>query len=79
MCVCLLQVQARLVADASLTAHVIDIEVQGPDKGGDRSFRVTTERYNPAAKGAVTGTATYASFLSSLLSAGHLGEGLHMC
>lgn len=42
--------------------HVVEVEVTGP--GG---FTVNTVRRNPASLGAVTGKATYASFLSSLL------------
>jgi aspartate dehydrogenase len=57
------KVQAKLIADKSLQAHVIDIDVQGINNNG---FRVTTQRYNPAQVGAVTGNATYVSFLSSL-------------
>ena len=57
------KVQAKLIADKSLEAHVIDIDVQGINNNG---FRVTTERYNPAKVGAVTGNATYVSFLSSM-------------
>ena len=55
--------RARLVCDPSLTAHVIDIEVQGPSNAAG-TFRVSTERYNPSAPGAVTGSATYVSFVT---------------
>lgn len=57
--------QALLIADKSLEAHIVGIIVEG--KGG---FKVSTERYNPAKVGAVTGNATYFSFLSSLLLVG---------
>ncbi|KAF0977265.1 hypothetical protein FDP41_003918 [Naegleria fowleri] len=67
-------VKARLVADARLDAHVIDIEVVGPN-----GFSVVTNRYNPAKVGAVTGQATYFSFLSSLLLSGGRGGGMHFC
>ena len=79
ICLAPVQTQARLVADPSLTAHVIDIVVDGPTGADGSTFRVTTERYNPAAAGAVTGNATYASFLSSLLNVGGRGSGVHMC
>ena len=36
-------------------------------------------RRNPASPGAVTGSATYASFLSSLLRVGGRGAGVHLC
>ena len=56
--------QGRLVVDKDLTAHIVQVDVEGP--GG---FTVGSTRYNPAKKGAVTGNATYASFLSSMLAA----------
>lgn len=65
---------ARLVADDTLEAHVITIDVAG----GSAGFKVSTERYNPAKVGAVTGSATYASFLSSMLLASGRGDGLHL-
>ena len=54
----------RLIVDSNLSAHVVIVEIQGP--GG---FTLESTRYNPAKKGAVTGNATYASFLSSMLAA----------
>ena len=79
-------VRAVLVADASLDAHVITIDARGKSTPGSssRPFRAFTERYNPAPPGAVTGAATFASFVSSLLSVAELprvgrGAGLHMC
>ena len=65
-------VQARLVADPRLDAHIVEIDVQGA--GG---FSVNTTRHNPAAPGAVTGNATYNSFLSSMLACHGRGRGLH--
>ena len=57
--------RARLYAAApDLHAHIVEIQVEGP--GG---FKVDTVRVNPAKKGAVTGNATYNSFLSSMLAA----------
>ena len=64
----------RLVCDPSLEAHIVEIEIEG--KHGDRHV---TRRFNPAKAGAVTGDATYASFLSSMLDAGGRGPGLHFC
>ena len=49
--------------------HVIDVEVTGPTHEGGRTFSTKTTRKNPADPGAVTGTATFASFFSSVLSA----------
>ena len=72
-------VRAVLVADASLQAHVITIEATGPPAADGSCFRVVTERVNPAPPGAVTGQATFASFLSSLLAARGHGPGVHLC
>lgn len=58
--------------------HIVEIEVTGPERAG-RRFKVTTTRNNPADPGAVTGTATYASFLSSMKRAGGQGLGVHLC
>lgn len=58
--------------------HIVEVEVIGPEIAG-RRFSVTTTRKNPADPGAVTGTATYASFLSSVKRAGGKGSGVHLC
>lgn len=63
-----------LIAQKEHDAHLIDIEVTG--KNG---FKVTTQRYNPAKKGAVSGAETYNSFLSSLLNAKGGGSGFIFC
>lgn len=63
--------RGRLVADKRLDAHIVEIEVDGPD-----GFSVKTVRHNPAKVGAVTGNATYGSFLSSLLRSRGRGNGL---
>ena len=43
------------------------------------NFSVKTVRSNPADPGAVTGSATYNSFLSSIMRAGGKGQGIHLC
>jgi len=76
------KVQARLVADRKLEGHVIDIDLEGKSEPGtpkEDVFSVHTSRYNPAKPGAVTGSATYVSFLSSLLRTQHRGCGVHFC
>eukprot|EP00696_Hemimastix_kukwesjijk_P010521 gnl/Hemi2/23249_TR7800_c0_g2_i1.p1 gnl/Hemi2/23249_TR7800_c0_g2~~gnl/Hemi2/23249_TR7800_c0_g2_i1.p1 ORF type:complete len:299 (-),score=33.78 gnl/Hemi2/23249_TR7800_c0_g2_i1:196-1092(-) len=74
------RVACKLISDPSLEAHVIDIEVVGPTAAdGSDAFRVATHRHNPAKAGAVTGAATYVSFWSSILEAGHKGDGVHLC
>ena len=57
----------------------MEVEVTGPTKSGGRDFTVETVRRNPADPGAVTGSATYASFYSSLLRARGKGKGMHLC
>lgn len=66
--------RARLVARKTHHAHVVEIEVEGPD-----GFSVHTSRVNPAKKGAVTGDQTYAAFLMSLKAAGGRGKGFFFC
>lgn len=71
-------VEACLVADDRLEAHVILIEAEGPN-----GFKVETKRTNPAAAKAVTGQLTYASFFASLRQATemsrHSPPGVHIC
>ena len=48
--------------------HIVEIDVQGvPNDNTGQSLRVHTVRRNPSARGQVTGSATLASFLSSML------------
>jgi len=71
--------KAKLIADSRLKAHLIEIEVLGPESEGSGQFKMHVTRYNPAQIGAVTGNATYGSFLSSLLWTGGKGCGFHFC
>ncbi|XP_064612812.1 aspartate dehydrogenase domain-containing protein-like [Liolophura sinensis] len=75
------KVQGSLVSDPSLTDyHIVEVDVWGPgdiEKG--TAFHCHTVRTNPAKVGAVTGSATYASFLSSMLRARGKGPGVHFC
>ncbi|XP_076361865.1 aspartate dehydrogenase domain-containing protein-like isoform X2 [Tachypleus tridentatus] len=72
--------QACLISDPSLTDyHVVEVEVQGPIQPNGKKFFIHTVRKNPAPVGAVTGTATYTSFLSSMLEAQGKGPGFHLC
>lgn len=66
--------KARLLARKAHHAHVVEIEVEGPN-----GFKVCTTRHNPAQKGAVTGDQTYAAFLMSLKATGGRGNGLFFC
>lgn len=63
-----------LIAQKQHDAHLIEIEVTGQN-----GFKVTTQRYNPAKKGAVSGAETYNSFLSSLLNAKGGNAGFRFC
>ena len=72
-------VQAVLVADPRLRSHDTTVEVVGSAPGSDSPCRITTTRINPAADGAVTGNATYASFFRSLMRAKGRGLGVHFC
>ena len=48
--------------------HVVEIDIWGPgDIASGAAFHVMTTQKNPAPIGQVTGKATYASFLSSML------------
>ncbi len=68
----------RLVADARLTTHEIEIEALGkPNPATGQQFRMRLSRSSPAPKGAVTSKATYGSFLESLLKARGRGLGVH--
>nr|XP_056720790.1 aspartate dehydrogenase domain-containing protein [Euleptes europaea] len=68
-------VKGCLVADPALPDyHVVETEATGP--GG---FSVHTRRKNPAACGAVTGSATFAAFWSSLLVCRGHGGRVYLC
>ena len=74
------RVHGELVVDRSLTAHVITVDARGHSRSSDGSyFRALSTRTNPAKHGAVTGSATYVSFLSSMLKAHGKGKGVHFC
>jgi aspartate dehydrogenase len=60
-------VRGVLVAEP-LDAHVVVVDARGPPRDDGLQFSVSTRRVNPAVVGAVTGSATYASFVSSLLA-----------
>ena len=48
--------------------HIVEVETWGPGSIEDNTaFHVKTVRRNPSKLGVVTGSATYASFFSSLL------------
>lgn len=76
-----IQVIGKLVADPNMSKwHVVEVDVWGVgDIGAGTAFHVHTERRNPTNLGAVTGSATYMSFFSSLKIAQGRGPGIHLC
>jgi hypothetical protein len=67
----------RLVADSRLETHEVEVLALGPLKPNGLRFRCGVQRSSPAPVGAVTSTATYASFLNSLLNSSGRGCGVH--
>ena len=54
--------RGTIIADRNLEAHIVDCEVETT-----LGLKLHFTRYNPAKKDAVTGSATFSSFLNSLL------------
>jgi predicted dinucleotide-utilizing enzyme len=76
-------VQGRLVADTALDdRHIVEIELTGPEitigETKQLGFHLKTIRTNPAQLGAVTGTATLLSFVSSIKRAKGRTTGIHI-
>jgi predicted dinucleotide-utilizing enzyme len=76
-------VQGCLIADASLDdRHIVEIELTGPEtiigEKKQLGFHLKTIRTNPAQLGAVTGTATLVSFVSSIKRAKGRTTGIHV-
>jgi predicted dinucleotide-utilizing enzyme len=69
-------VKAVLIATPGQERHIITVELLGPEIDGQR-FSETIIRSNPAGKGAVTGKATFRSFLNSMLASNGAGHGIH--
>ncbi|KAM8844010.1 aspartate dehydrogenase domain-containing protein isoform 2-T2 [Spinachia spinachia] len=68
-------VQGEIVSDTALSDHhVVEVDVTGTS-----GFSVHTVRRNPAQLGAVTGSATYNSFWSSLLVCKGHGGRVFLC
>ncbi|XP_029109851.1 aspartate dehydrogenase domain-containing protein [Scleropages formosus] len=68
-------VEGELVSDTGLSEyHVLELQITGVD-----GFSVTTVRRNPAQLGAVTGSATFRSFWSSLLVCRGHGGTVYLC
>lgn len=68
-------VKAKLIADPDLLEwHIVELDVTGED-----GFNVRIRRENPAKPGAVTGNATYFSFLASIHRCKYKPSGIHIC
>jgi len=75
------KLEAVLVADDSLSAHIVEVEAFGNVRPDGSQLSVKTQRVNPAVPGAVTGTATLDTFVQSVITAGGSprGGGIHLC
>ena len=73
------KVHGELIVDSSLDAHVITVDARGHPRPDGSCFRAVSTRHNPAQHGAVTGSATLVSFVSSMLRANGRGRGIHFC
>jgi len=74
-------VQAVLISDPALAAHIVIVEAEGRPGADGQRFTCHTLRTNPAPPGAVTGAATFASFFASLRAAARdrgRGAGIHL-
>jgi len=76
-------VEGRLIADKSLSdRHIVEVELTGPttivNDEKSLTFHVKTVRTNPAPIGAVTGTGTLLSFVSSIKRVQGHPTGVHV-
>ena len=68
------RVRGLLISDPTLTGeHLVEVKAEGRN-----GFSVHAIRRNPASIAAVTGSATFNSFLSSVAAAQDEGSGLHV-
>uniref|UniRef100_A0A0N5A238 Aspartate dehydrogenase domain-containing protein n=1 Tax=Parastrongyloides trichosuri TaxID=131310 RepID=A0A0N5A238_PARTI len=68
-------VKAQLIADPNMpNFHIVEVEAVGED-----GFCVKIRRENPAKPGAVTGNATFFSFLASIRRCMYKPPGIHIC
>lgn len=54
--------------------HIVEYEIKG-----ENGFYIKLRRENPAKQGAVTGSITYYSFLSSVIETLHKPPGFNLC
>ncbi|KAI6176392.1 Aspartate dehydrogenase domain-containing protein [Aphelenchoides bicaudatus] len=66
---------AKLIADPAIKDwHIVEYEIKG-----DNGFYIKLRRENPAKQGAITGSVTYFSFLSSVIETLHKPPGFNLC
>ena len=71
-------VQATLIADTSLEHHITEVSLYGAG-APDARYSLDLIRKSPAGAGAVTSSATFDTFLASMMRATGQGVGLHFC
>lgn len=71
-------VEATLIADTRLEHHITEVSLYGSGSP-DTRYSLELIRKSPAGVGAVTSSATFDSFLASMLRAQGRGVGLHFC
>ncbi len=72
------QVQATLIADSTLEHHITEVSLYGAGNPNTR-YSLDLIRKSPAGAGAVTSSATFDTFLASMIRATGHGAGLHFC
>ena len=72
------RLHATLIADATLEHHITEVSLYGSGEPHER-YSLDLIRKSPAGAGAVTSSATFDSFLASMLRATGRGCGLHFC
>lgn len=72
------KVQATLIADTTLEHHITEVSLFGPGEPNTR-YSLELIRKSPAGAGAVTSSATFDTFLASMIRATGQGTGLHFC
>ena len=71
-------VHATLIANPQLEHHITEVSLFGSGSP-DKRYSLELIRKSPAGAGAVTSSATFDSFLSSMLKAYGKGSGIHFC
>ena len=72
------KVHATLIADRSLEHHITEVSLYGAGSPEER-YSLELIRKSPAGAGSVTSSATFDTFLASMIRATGQGVGLHFC